>query len=125
MWVGGLGNQFSHCLPGYNTVCHCCLIVPHTARDPVTCVCMYTTESHSISTDAVVYLVVRQPTELCLVALKVLQEIAVGTVHCGRLASMVMIESGEAKKVGVDVAGSLESQLHCLDCLMQSAASVS
>lgn len=37
--------------------------------------------------------------ELWLVALKVLQEIAAGTVHCGRVAGMA-IESGEAKKVG-------------------------
>lgn len=38
---------------------------------------------------------------------------------------MVMIETWEAKKVGVDGTGSLESQLHCSCCLMQSAASVS
>lgn len=79
---------------------------------------MCTTES--ISIDVVVYLVARQQRELYLVPLKALQEIAAGTAHCGRVASMFTIESGEAKKVGVDLTGSLESQLHHL---MQSGAS--
>lgn len=48
-----------------------------------------------------VYLVARQQRDLCFVAHKALQEIAAGRVHFWIVASMVIIESGEAKKVGV------------------------